>query len=226
MGRGARCVVALLGLLGLPGVVSAQNSGISGVVRDSSGAVLPGATVEASSPALIERVRTTVSDESGQYRIVDLRPGTYTITCSLSGFNTVKRAGIELTTGFTASVSVELQIGDLHETVTVSSASPIVDVQNVIQQRVMTRDVIDALPTAKVYNALATLLPGTIASNVAGGAGAIGDIGGVYGDRQVQVTIHGSRAQDQKLHLNGMSFVGAENSQTPLPGRARPLSGR
>jgi hypothetical protein len=206
----------MLVLLGGPAVASAQTTGISGVVRDSSGAVLPGATVEAASPALIERVRTTVSDESGQYRIVDLRPGTYIITFSLSGFNTVQRAGIELTTGFTASVNADLQVGDLRETVTVSSASPVVDIQNVTQQRVMTRDVIDALPTAKVYNALATLLPGTIASNVAGGAGAIGDIGGVYGDRQVQVTIHGSRAQDQKLHLNGMSFVGAENSQTPL----------
>src|SRR5882672_8514707 len=88
MVRWVRCVVAVLALLGLPAIVSAQNAGIAGVARDSSGAVLPGVTVEASSPALIERVRTTVSDESGQYRIVDLRPGTYIVTFSLSGFNT------------------------------------------------------------------------------------------------------------------------------------------
>jgi hypothetical protein len=216
MERSVRCVVVALVLLGLPALASAQNSGIAGVVRDTTGAVMPGVAVEVRSPALIEQVRTTTSDESGQYRFVDLRPGTYVVTFALSGFNTVQRAGIELTTGFTATVNADLRVGELAETVTVSGASPVIDLQNVIQQRVMTRDVIDALPTAKVYNAMATLLPGTIASNVAGGGGAVGDIGGVYGDRQVQVTIHGSRAADQKLHLNGMSFVGAENSQTPL----------
>jgi hypothetical protein len=194
----------------------AQNSGIAGVVRDTTGAVMPGVTVEVRSPALIEQVRTTTSDESGQYRFVDLRPGVYVVAFSLSGFNAVRRDGIELTTGFTATVNADLRVGDLQETVTVSGASPVVDVQNVIQQRVMTRDVLDALPTAKVYNALATLLPGSIASNVAGGGGAIGDIGGVYGDRQVQVTMHGSRPGDQKLHFNGMSFFGVENSQTGL----------
>ena len=140
----------------------------------------------------------------------------FTVTFSLTGFNTARREGIELTTGFTANVNADLKVGDLQETITVSASTPVVDIQNVVQQRVMTRDVLDTIPTAKVYNALATLLPGTIASNVSGGGGAIGDIGGVYGDRQVQVAIHGSKTTDQKLQLNGMSFVGAENSQTPL----------
>src|SRR5688572_6463040 len=97
---------------------SATTSAIAGVVRDATGAVLPGVTVEASSPALIEKVRTVVTDGEGNYRIVDLRPGTYTVTFSLPGFSSVKREGIELTTGFTAAVNGELRVGELQETVT------------------------------------------------------------------------------------------------------------
>ena len=89
---------------------------IAGVVKDATGAVLPGVTVEASSPALIEKVRTVVTDQQGQYKIVDLRPGTYTVTFSLAGFSTVKREGIELTTGFTAPANAELVVGSISET--------------------------------------------------------------------------------------------------------------
>jgi hypothetical protein len=101
---------ALLLLTVLPAVALAQAS-ITGVVRDSSGAVLPGVTVEASSPSIIEKVRTAVTDGSGTYRITELRPGAYTVTFSLQGFNTVKRDGINLTGAFTASVDAELRVG-------------------------------------------------------------------------------------------------------------------
>src|SRR5436190_12778850 len=87
----------------------------------------PGVTVEAASPALIEKVRTVVSDEQGQYKIVELRPGAYTVTFTLTGFSTVKREGFELTTGFTATVNADMRIGGLEETITVSGASPVVD---------------------------------------------------------------------------------------------------
>src|SRR5262245_49904631 len=118
-----------------------QSAGaIAGQVRDTTGAILPGVTVEASSPALIEKVRTVVTDSTGQYKIVDLRPGTYTVTFSLAGFSTVRRAGVELTTGFTASINADLSVGDIAETITVSGQSPVVDVQNVSQQTVMTRE--------------------------------------------------------------------------------------
>src|SRR2546425_8374627 len=90
---------------------SAASGSIAGVVKDTTGAVLPGVTVEAASPALIEKIRTVVTDDQGQYKIVDLRPGTYTVTFSLGGFNTVKREGIELTTGFTAHANAELRVG-------------------------------------------------------------------------------------------------------------------
>src|SRR6266849_1901510 len=109
---------ALLALL--PAAASAQTSAIGGVVKDTSGAALPGVTVEASSPALIERVRTAVTDGEGRFNIVNLVPGTYTVTFALEGFSTFKREGIVLTSGFTATVNADLQVGGLQETVTVT----------------------------------------------------------------------------------------------------------
>ena len=103
---GAICLV-LTGLALSPSVAFAQ-AVVTGVVKDASGAVLPGVTVEAASPALIEKVRSSVSDGNGQYRITDLRPGTYDVTFSLTGFSTVKREGIELAGTATAQVSAEL----------------------------------------------------------------------------------------------------------------------
>src|SRR5262245_24446880 len=142
---GALAAVLALGLLG-PTLAWAQGSSIAGVVRDSTGAVLPGVTVEATSPALIEKMRSVVTDDQGLYRIVDLRPGTYTVTFTLPGFTTVKREGLELTSSFTATVNADLRVGGLEETVTVSGASPVVDVQNVVQQRLISTDVLDTLP--------------------------------------------------------------------------------
>src|SRR5688572_17829246 len=112
-----------------PAAASAQAS-ITGVVRDASGAVLPGVTVEAASPVLIEKARTAVTDGGGQYRIVDLRPGTYAVTFSLVGFSTVKREGIELSGSFAATVNADLRVGTVEETITVTGESPVVDIQN------------------------------------------------------------------------------------------------
>src|SRR5688572_8522293 len=114
-----------------------QASGIAGLVRDSSGAVLPGVTVEAASPALIEKVRTAVTDAQGRFNIVNLRPGTYVVTFSLPGFNSVKREGIQLTAGFTAAVNADMQVGALEETITVSGETPLIDTQNTRQQTVL-----------------------------------------------------------------------------------------
>src|SRR6187549_3273381 len=137
-------VGALACVLWLPAAAHAQ-SAIAGVVKDTSGAVLPGVTVEAASDVLIEKVRSVVTDGRGQYRIVDLRPGVYSVTFTLPGFSTVRRDAIELTVGFTAAVNAELKVGNVSETVTVQGATPVVDIQNVNQQRVMTREVIDAI---------------------------------------------------------------------------------
>src|SRR5579862_4925607 len=143
-------VSLLVLLLGLPVGALAQSSStgaIAGSARDTTGAVLPGVTVEAASPALIEKVRTAITDGQGNYKITDLRPGTYSVTFTLAGFSTYKRDGIELTAGFTANANGEMKVGSLTETVTVTGATPVVDVQNSRTQQLLKGEVMDALPT-------------------------------------------------------------------------------
>jgi outer membrane receptor protein involved in Fe transport len=198
-------IAAILLTLGSAATGLAQTGAIVGTVTDSSGAVLPGVTVEASSPALIERVRTTVGDAEGKYRIIDLRTGVYAVSFSLPGFSTVKRDNIELTAGFTATVNGELRIGAIEETVTVSGQTPLVDVQNVTQHKVITQDLIDRLPTGRTFQNLTVLIPGV---NVTGGAGINGnaDVGGSVGERNVKIVIHGSQAFDMPLVYDGMPY--------------------
>ena len=184
--------VALL----IPTLAFAQDSGIAGTVRDTSGAVLPGVTVEASSPALIERVRSVVTDERGEFKIVDLRPGTYTVTFALTGFATIRREGITLTTGFTANINGDLKVGSVEETITVSGAAPIVDTQSVIARKVVTKDVMDALPTGKNWNGIGQLTVGVVSNQV--------DVGGSSGEQQNQVSIHGGSYTDNIRTLDGM----------------------
>jgi carboxypeptidase family protein len=157
-------LVAMTFLL-VPAAWAQQASGIAGVVRDSSGAVLPGVSVEAASPALIEKVRSAVTDGEGRYSIVDLRPGTYSVTFTLTGFNTVARQGIELPSGFTASVNVTLNVGSLQETVTVTGASPVVDVQSSREQAILNNAQLDALPSGSIgLQTLAYVTPGFAAT--------------------------------------------------------------
>lgn len=147
-------VVSLAALVFMPaGPVFAQ--GIAGVVRDTSGGVLPGVTVEASSPALIEKLRTVVSDDQGQYSVIDLRPGVYTVTFVLPGFSTVRREGVVLTTGFTATVNADLAVGALDETIVVSAEAPVVDTRTVRQIAILTNEVIATLPTGRTTTGLA-----------------------------------------------------------------------
>jgi hypothetical protein len=148
-------------LVVLPASAFAQAS-ITGVVKDASGAVLPGVTVEAASPVLIEKVRADVTDGTGQYRIQNLLPGTYTVTFTLTGFSTFKREGIELTGSFIASINADLKVGGLSETITVSGATPIVDVQSVRRQTTLSSDVLTTVPTARSWAATAVLIPGII----------------------------------------------------------------
>src|SRR6476620_3278436 len=141
-----RVALALLTcLVAWPSLAHAQ-SAIAGIVRDTSGAVLPGVTVEAASPALIEKTRAVTTDGEGRYNIVDLRPGVYSVTFSLAGFSTVKRDGIELPSGFTATINGDLKVGSLEETITVSGQSPVVDTSSAVQQQVLSRAVLDAVP--------------------------------------------------------------------------------
>src|SRR5262249_34862979 len=139
-----RILFVLSIVLALPLSAYAQAS-IAGVVKDASGAVLPGVTVEATSPVLIEKSRTAVTDQAGQYRIVDLRAGTYTVTFTLTGFSSVRREGIELTGTFTAVVNSDLKVGALAETITVTGEPPIVDTQSIRRQTTISGDLITAI---------------------------------------------------------------------------------
>src|SRR5437867_1573145 len=197
--RIARLVVlSCLQLLPVILLAQADSGNVVGVVKDTSGAVLPGVAVEAASPALIERSRTVVSDEQGRYRIGDLRPGAYTVTFTLAGFTTLKREAIELTTGFTATVNAELRVGGVGETITVSEQAPMVDTQNLQQQVTVTNTTLDALPTPKRPAQLINLIP----SANAGGTN-FHDVGGVGSDRGF-FGVHGQRPDDMTYNVSGM----------------------
>jgi hypothetical protein len=127
----------------------ADGRAIAGLVKDASGGVLPGVTVEAASPALIEGMRTAVTDGNGQYKIVDLRPGEYTVTFTLTGFRPFKREGISLPASFTATVNADLSVGLVQEALTVTGESPLVDVQGSVSQKNMNREMLDTIPTGK-----------------------------------------------------------------------------
>jgi hypothetical protein len=197
-GRKIACLENITGLvitaalLLFPATARAQTAlsgAIAGEVRDTTGALLPGVTVEATSPALIEKTRTAVTDGQGRYQIIELRPGAYVVTFTLSGFNTLRREGIELTAGFTANVTVDMQVGALEETITVAGASPVVDTQNVRSQNVFSRELLDVLPTGKSVVALGAL---TLGSTPQGSGNSSGhDVGGNKGENTKALNIHG-----------------------------------
>ncbi len=200
-----RATVLVLALLALPSVAFAQASAsVVGVVRDSSGAVLPGVTVTASSPALIERTRTTVTDSAGQYRLEQLRGGTYSVTFSLSGFQTVAREGIELQGSFAAAVNVELAVGAVSERVTVSGEAPVVDVQSATRQRVIDQELLVAIPTGRTPQVAAFLIPGVNISNV--------DVGGtnILNTAGANVSVHGGSIGDTRVLIDGVTISNTE----------------
>jgi hypothetical protein len=198
-----RQVLAVLAFVMTPSLVFAQAS-IHGVVKDTSGALLPGVTIEAASPALIEKTRSAVTDGSGQYDIPDLRPGTYTVTYSLSGFTTVKREGLELSSTFTATVNVELKVGSVSETITVTGETPVVDVVNARQQAVVSNDTLSAIPTARLYHSIVTLIPGVSVSGTQ-------DVGGIAGPTTVTFSMRGGPGNEGRLTVDGMSLGASLN---------------
>jgi hypothetical protein len=187
-------------LVMLPASAYAQAS-ITGVVKDSSGAVLPGVTVEAASPVLIEKVVSAVTDSSGLYRLVDLRPGVYSMTFSLPGFTTVKREGVELTGSFTATINADLKVGALAETITVTGETPVVDVQNTRRETVISKDIINALPATRAYGSLLNAMPGvTVDTN-----------GLATSPTMTFFTAHGGNSNEGRMSINGMTVAAAFN---------------
>ena len=203
--RGDIRTLALLACIVLIPTAAVAQAVIAGTVRDSSGAVLPGVTVEAASPALIEKVRSAVTDATGQYRVEDLRPGTYTVTFTLPGFNTFRREGIELTGSFTATVNVELNLGAVTETVTVTGESPVVDVQSARREITLNTDVLRSIPSVRSYNALVVVVPGVVTN--------LNDV--VTGTVTTQFPIHGGRNNEGRMTIDGLNIGTAVGGNQP-----------
>src|SRR5262245_16665619 len=208
MGTHSRLRLATLGIalpfVLLPPALSRAQPSITGTVRDAWGGVLPGGTVEAASPVLIEKTRTSITDGTGQYRIVDLRPGTYTVTFTLTGFSPVKREGYLLQADFVATLNTELRVGGLEETITVSGESPVVDVQTTKQQRTLDLDLVQSIPAARGYAAVMLLIPSMVQSgggnqNVQLSPGMI-----VFGGR-------GGRGNEGQSQIDGLGTGAAIN---------------
>ena len=184
-------------------IVSAQSQ-INGVVRDESGGVLPGVTVEASSPVLIEKVRSAISDDQGRFTIVDLRPGPYRVTFTLTGFNTVVRDAVEVPGGVAVTLNADLKVGALEETITVSGQTPLVDVTQATRTQVLTRDLIDALPSTRNIMSVGMMVPGIRLGTP--------DVGGSRQMEQTNPRGHGIAAKHTVQHIDGMSVNSQETS--------------
>ena len=154
-----RALPALMLFVLIPCVAQAQAT-LSGVVRDTSGAVLPGVTVEASSPVLIEKVRTAVTDDNGRYQIIDLRPGAYRVSFTLAGFANVVNESVQLSGTSVFTVDAQLRVGAVQETITVSGDAPTVNLQSTTRQAVMDQEVLAAIPTARNPFSVGVLIPG------------------------------------------------------------------
>jgi carboxypeptidase family protein len=194
---------ALLVALALPAVARAQ-SGIVGIVKDSTGGVLPGVTVEASSPVLIEKTRTAITDDQGQYRLIDLRPGPYVVVFTLPGFNTIRRDGIELPADFTATLNVDMRVGSVEETVTVTGQSPLVDVQAAARPQVLNRQELDALPSGRTVQAVGLLMVGVNLSQA--------DVGGTTALQQTYMSVHGATSGNVTVFVDGVNITGMQGS--------------
>ncbi|MCC7127131.1 MAG: TonB-dependent receptor [Acidobacteria bacterium] len=200
----------LVGLMVLCAAPAWAQSGasITGVVRDASGGVLPGVTVEAASPALIEGTRTVVTDSNGSYQIIDLRPGDYSVTFILTGFRSVKRDGIRLTASFVASVNAELSVGGVEESITVSGQAPLVDVRSSVSQAVMSRETLDTIPTGKDPFGVGQLIAGVTTSTP--------DVGGTQLMQQPTLQVHGSSNNDNVFMIDNVQIqhIGFGGNQT------------
>ena len=198
--RFGKLFVVALGCLLLVPVVAAAQTTLAGEVSDNTGGVLPGVTVEAASPALIEGSRVAVTDGTGRYTIIDLRPGTYSLTFTLPGFGTQVRDELTIASDTTTTIDVSLSVGSIEESVTVSGESPVVDVQQVERTEVLTREVLAAIPTGNSLYSFGTLVPGIRTS--------LPDIGGARAMEQVLIYGNGAGGMDTTVLVDGMQVNG------------------
>jgi hypothetical protein len=199
--------LAILMVVAFVASARAQTLGtINGVVKDTSGAVLPGVTVEVASPALIEKTRSAVSDESGQYQIVNLPVGTYSVSFTLPGFSTVKRDEVGILANFTATINAEMKVGAAAETITVTEEAPLIDVSGTITNRAVTPDIIKAIPNGGTMYQLAAMMVGV---TISGGQDVGGSSGSPVG---AQLAAHGGTGGDEIQMIDGVrigNLIGA-----------------
>jgi hypothetical protein len=196
-------IFVFVGLVCLPIAASAQSQ-FTGQVRDESGGVLPGVTVEAASPVLIEKTKSAITDDQGRYTIVDLRPGIYTVTFTLTGFTTVARGGVELPSNFVATINADMKVGSLEETITVTGQTPLVDVTQAARTQVVTRDMLDTLPTTRHVFSVSNMLPGI--------RFVTPDIGGSRQMEQTNPRGHGVNGAQAQEAIDGMSTSSQESN--------------
>ena len=158
-------------------------SGLSGVVKDAAGMPVAGATVEAASPALIERVRSVVTDGSGQYKITDLQPGVYAVTVKAPGFSTLTQTGVELPAAFVGTVNADLKPGNPNEVVTVTATVTLVDTRSTQQNLAVTDQ-------AKQKDAT-TVVTSTAGVSVAATSTDVGGSSGAYASTGNSLTVRG-----------------------------------
>src|SRR5262252_3615668 len=200
--RRLSAATVLVGFLFLSPAIAFAQATLAGVVRDASEAVLPGVTVEAASPALIEKTRTAVTDGSGQYRITELTPGTYTLTFTLTGFSTVKREGIDVSGSGVITINADMRVGSVEETITVTGETPVVDTQSARHQAVLSNDTIAALPATRTYGALLSALPGLQVQG--NGPAAVTPFMAMF-------TANGGRANEGRMMIDGLPVAASFN---------------
>ncbi|HLG54738.1 MAG TPA: carboxypeptidase regulatory-like domain-containing protein [Vicinamibacterales bacterium] len=197
-------VLVVLTVAGLAPPASAfAQASIAGLVKDTSGAVLPGVTVEAASPVLIEKVRSAITDGAGRYSVLDLRPGTYRVTFTLPGFRTIIREGVELSGTAVVAINADMTVGGVQETITVSGQTPAVDLQSTTRQTSMNAEIVTAIPTSRNGFAVGVLIPGVTLGT---GGNANQDVGGSLGPSTFSLVTHGGRLEDQRMSVNGVAL--------------------
>jgi hypothetical protein len=199
-------LVAVLMLV--PAVATAQSQ-FTGLIRDESGAVLPGVTVEVSSPAMIEQMKSAVSDSQGRYSVIDLRPGVYKLSYSLPGFSTTVREGVELAANFVATINIDMKVGALEESITVSGTTPLVDVQQAAKTQVLTRDLLDGLPLVRQFTNMGIVVPG-----IRTGAP---DVGGNRMVVQNKMQARGTSVKENNITVDGLRIIGALDQGATVP---------
>src|SRR5690242_10114570 len=203
MRHSTRAAVLALVLTAIPSLLHAQTLGIvAGVVKDASGAVLPGVTVEAASPALIEKVRTATTDGTGTYRIENLTPGLYNVTFTLAGFNVVRREAVEVSGAQVITINADLRVGGVQETITVTGETPVVDVHTAARtQKVIDNEVVSVLPASRGYGNILATVPGIQATGLNSGANPVMNF----------FTARGGRGNEGTIQIDGMNVGSAFN---------------